>query len=188
MTVTELLPCAVQGAGLLPTVFHVDSRGSFAKPFSAAGRPAALTGFEVREVFWSRSETGVVRGLHFQRPPTAVAKIVFVTAGRVLDVVVDLREDSPTFGCHDVIELGESTGAVYVPKGCAHGFEVVDGPAVTCYLQDGPFDPATDTGIRWDSAGIAWTTRFPTLSPRDAALPALDELPSVPTADWTRRA
>jgi len=174
----------VAGALHLHTPFHPDARGGFGKPFSAAALAAVLPGFEVAEMFWSRSAPGVVRGLHFQRPPTAVAKLVFVTQGRIRDVVLDLRADSPTYRRHAVVELDESSGAVFVPVGCAHGFEVLDGPATTCYLQGGAFDPATDAGVRWDSAGIEWATAEPVLSDRDRALPTLDAIEALPTAAW----
>ena len=171
--------CDIPGAGLLRPPFMTDARGSFTKPFSGGFELSPGRPFAIAEVFWSSSELGVVRGLHFQNPPTAVAKIVFVVTGAVRDVVLYLRVGSPTFGRHSVFELHESSGAVVVPAGCAHGFEVVEGPAVTCYLQDGPFDPLTDTGIRWDSCGVEWTTDTPLLSERDRALPPLDDVLSL---------
>lgn len=125
--------------------------------------------------------------MHFQRPPSAVAKLVFVSQGRIRDVILDLRSDSPTFTKHVAVELDEAGGAVFVPVGCAHGFEVLDGPAVTCYLQSGDFDPATDAGVRWDSAAIAWTVADPQLSERDRTLPALADLPALTAAEWGGR-
>lgn len=182
MNATEL---AVTGALLLHTPYRPDTRGSFGKPFSVE-TSALLPGFDVAEMFWSRSAAGVVRGLHFQDPPTAVAKLVFVTRGRIRDVVLDLRVDSATYRRHAAVELDEAGGTVFVPVGCAHGFEVLDGPAVTCYLQSGGFDPATDAGVRWDSAGIDWTTTEPLLSERDQALPALEGLAGLTEAEWNR--
>jgi dTDP-4-dehydrorhamnose 3,5-epimerase len=132
----------------------------------------------VKEMYWSRSRSGVIRGLHFQNPPTAVAKIVFATQGRIRDVVLDLRIGSPTYASVVEFELTERSGAVVVPRGCAHGFEVLEGPAITCYLQDGPFDSTTDTGVRWDTAGIVWKTKEPVVSVRDSKLPRLDTLVS----------
>lgn len=182
MTSTEL---PIAGALQLHAPFRTDARGGFAKPFSAADE--VLPGFAVAEVFWSRSAAGVVRGLHFQNPPTAVSKLVFVTQGRIRDVILDLRADSATFGQHAAVELDETSGAVFVPVGCAHGFEVLDGPAVTCYLQGGGFDPATDAGVRWDSAGISWATGEAVLSERDRNLPALADLPQLTAAQWHQR-
>jgi dTDP-4-dehydrorhamnose 3,5-epimerase len=182
MNVMEL---PIGGALQLHTTFHTDARGGFAKPFAAADD--VLPGFSVAEVFWSRSAGGVVRGLHFQNPPTAVAKLVFVTQGRIRDVILDLRADSPTFGQHVAVELDETTGPLFVPVGCAHGFEVLHGPAVTCYLQGAGFDPDTDAGVRWDSAGVAWAHGDPVVSDRDRNLPVLAELPQLTAAQWNRR-
>lgn len=169
----------VPGAGLLVTPFHSDRRGSFTKPYSPDALAAAGIDMRIAEVYWSGSRPGTVRGLHFQNPPTAVAKIVFAVGGRVTDVVVDLRVGSPTFGQHARFDLTPGSGSVVVPVGCAHGFEVVgDDDAVLCYLQDAPFDPATDAGVRWDSAGIDWATTAPVTSDRDAALPRLADFRS----------
>lgn len=182
-----LVSTSPTGARMLPAPLHADERGVFCKPFAAARIATQVSGFTAAEVFWSRSEAGVVRGLHYQRPPSAVAKIVFVVQGRVRDVVLDLRSDSPTFGVCDVVELDESSGAFFIPRGFAHGFEVVTGPATMCYLQDGPFDPVTDTGIRWDSVGVEWTTPDPILSQRDHDLPVWTERAGRPSSEWTHR-
>ena len=181
-------PSAVPGAGRIAAPFFDDVRGGFTKVFGAEALDRAGITFDVLEVYWSRSHTGVIRGLHFQNPPTAVAKIVFCTQGRIHDVVVDLRCGSPTYASVVEFELNESSGAVVVPRGCAHGFEVLDGPAVTCYLQDGAFDPATDAGVRWDSASIAWTTAAPVVSDRDRALPRFDAFSSPFGPDGAPRA
>jgi dTDP-4-dehydrorhamnose 3,5-epimerase len=164
----------LRGVGRVSGHFFDDARGGFTKVFGAEALATAGISFDVQEVYWSRSHAGVVRGLHYQNPPTAVAKIVFATQGRIRDFVLDLRAGSATYKHVAEFELTERSGAVVVPRGCAHGFEVLEGPAVTCYLQDGPFDPATDTGVRWDSAGIAWNTADPVVSDRDRALPTLD--------------
>jgi dTDP-4-dehydrorhamnose 3,5-epimerase len=165
------------------TPYFEDARGGFTKVFGPAALQAAGIDFVVSEMYWSRSHAGVVRGLHFQNPPTAVGKIVFVSLGRIRDVVLDLRAGSITYGELAEFELTERSGAVVVPLGCAHGFEVLSGPAITCYLQDGPYDPETDAGVRWDTAGIVWETTEPIVSERDRALPRLDELHTPFTVD-----
>lgn len=185
---TTVSALRIPGVVRIEPPFATDPRGSFAKPYSAEQLRAQGVELSIREVFWSRSETGIVRGLHFQYPPAAVAKLVFVVGGRVRDVVLDLRTDSPTAGQHEVVELDEAAGGLLVPVGCAHGFEVVDGPAVMCYLQDGPFDPSADAGVRWDSAGVDWQTREPMLSERDRALPPLRALEPLSESDWASRA
>lgn len=158
--------------------FHQDARGSFAKPYSQAVLEGLGVPFPLAEVYWSQSAAGTVRGMHFQVPPTTIAKIVFATAGRVRDVVLDLRVGSPSYGLFEVFDLGPESGSIVVPVGCAHGFEVVDGPACLTYLQVGDFDSATDAGVRWDSFGMDWKTVDPILSARDSALPPLNEFDS----------
>jgi len=178
-------PSPVAGVGRIAAPFFDDLRGGFTKIFGATALEAAGITFDVQETYWSRSSTGVIRGLHFQSPPAAVAKIVFATQGRIRDVVLDLRVGSPTYGTVWKLELGEKSGAVVVPRGCAHGFEVLDGPAITCYLQDGPFDPAADAGVRWDSASVEWKTTEPIVSARDSALPRFDTFVSPFGPDGT---
>lgn len=168
-----LEPSALPGVGRLRPPFHQDARGSFAKPYSRAARELLGLAPAVDEVYWSQSVVGTIRGMHFQVPPTAIGKLVFVTAGRVRDVVLDLRVGSPAYGSFEVFDLEADGGAIIVPVGCAHGFEVVDGPACLVYLQEGDFDPETDAGIRWDSFGMEWSTAQPVVSARDQSLPSL---------------
>lgn len=167
-------PSLLDGVGVVVPPFHSDLRGGFTKVFSDAALDALGVAFTIREVYWSTSHTGVIRGLHFQTPPAAVAKLVFVTLGTIRDVVLDLRPSSSTYGRYAQFELTATSGAIHVPRGCAHGFEVLEGPATTCYLQDGPFVPDADAGVRWDSAGIDWLTADPIVSERDRALAAFD--------------
>lgn len=177
-------PSALAGVGRIAAPFFDDVRGGFTKVFGAAALDEAGISFDVQEVFWSRSHTGVIRGLHYQNPPAAVAKIVFTMQGRIRDIVLDLRAGSATYARVAEFELAERSGAVVVPRGCAHGFEVLDGPAVTCYLQDGPFDAANDTGVRWDTVGIVWKTAEPVVSDRDNALPRFDTFESPFVPNW----
>jgi len=171
-------PATVPGAGLVTVPWHTDRRGSFTKPFSPDVLRALGSEFHVAEVYWSGSATGTIRGMHLQAPPHALRKLVFVVAGRIRDVVVDVRRGSPTYGQIATWDLEPSGRAVLVPSGCAHGFEVLEGPAAMCYVQDGGFDAETDGGVRWDSVGAPWTTAAPLVSDRDAALPRLDEYES----------
>ena len=178
-------PSAIPGAGRLRPPFHQDARGSFTKPYSRAVRDLLGSDPALAEVYWSQSVAGTIRGMHFQLPPTAIGKVVFATAGRVRDVVLDLRVGSPAYGTFDVFELAADGSAVVVPRGCAHGFEVIDGPACLVYLQDGDFDPDTDAGIRWDSFGMEWSTDQPVVSARDQSLPSLAQFDSPFTWDRT---
>ena len=170
-------------SGLLvvePQVFG-DSRGYFFESFNAA-KFAELTGIDTQFVQdnESRSSYGVVRGLHMQLPPHAQAKLVRVVEGRVLDVAVDLRKDSPTFGKHFAIELtGENHLQVYIPKGFAHGFSVLSETAVFQYKCDGYYAPASEAAIAWNDPDLAIDWKLPieavVLSDKDRNHPSLKE-------------
>ena len=158
-----------------------DSRGYFFESFNAA-KFAEQTGIDPQFVQdnESRSSYGVVRGLHMQLPPHAQAKLVRVVEGRVLDVAVDLRKDSPTFGKHFAIELtGENHLQVYIPKGFAHGFSVLSETAVFQYKCDGYYAPASEAAIAWNDPdfGIDWKlpSEDAVLSDKDRNHPSLKE-------------
>ena len=158
-----------------------DSRGYFFESFNAA-KFAEQTGIDTQFVHdnESRSSYGVVRGLHMQLPPHAQAKLVRVVEGRVLDVAVDLRKDSPTFGKHFAIELtGENHLQVYIPKGFAHGFSVLSETAVFQYKCDGYYAPASEAAIAWNDPDLAIDWKLPieavVLSDKDRNHPSLKE-------------
>lgn len=142
-----------------PRVFD-DSRGYFFESFNARDF-AEATGLDVEFVQdnESKSRYGVVRGLHFQRPPYTQAKLVRCVRGAVLDVAVDLRRGSPTYGQHVAVELSESNHRqFYVPKGFAHGFSVLSDEAVFQYKCDAYYEPSSEAGILIldTSLGIDW--------------------------------
>jgi dTDP-4-dehydrorhamnose 3,5-epimerase len=176
----ESRPSRLPGCVELRPTIHRDSRGSFAKPFHASTFEALGLATGWKELFYSASGRGVVRGLHFQVPPAAQAKLVCCLAGEVLDVVVDVRAGSPTYGCFDTFLLnGKDMRAVFVPEGCAHGFAALTDGAVVAYAVTHEHDPEHDTGLRWDSVpGIPWPFAMPTVSERDAALPAFESFTS----------
>lgn len=119
-------------------------------------------------------QKGIIRGLHYQIPPHAETKLVRVACGRVLDVIVDIRKDSPTFGQWDAIELSEDNyKSLYIPKGFAHGFCTLSDLAIVQYKVDEPYAPHAENGIRWDDQAlrIEWPIEEPLVSDRDRALP-----------------
>jgi dTDP-4-dehydrorhamnose 3,5-epimerase len=133
----------------------------------------------VAEFYYSRSSTGVIRGLHFQSPPHDHAKAVVCIVGSIFDVVVDLRFGSPTYAEHATFLLDAAApSAVHVPAGCAHGFQALSNDALVGYLVSSEHEPSSDTGIRWDSAGIDWPLANPLVSSRDQSLPRLADLVS----------
>lgn len=178
----KIIETEIQGLFIIEPDVYGDSRGYFFESFSKK-RFEEQTGINVDFVQdnESRSTYGVVRGLHFQRPPHAQAKLVRVVSGRVLDVAVDLREGSPTYGKHVAVELsGENHRQVFIPKGFAHGFSVLSEEAVFQYKCDDYYAPETEGAVAWDDPDIAIDWRIPAddmiLSERDKKHPRLSEL------------
>ncbi|GAB4249664.1 MAG: dTDP-4-dehydrorhamnose 3,5-epimerase [Candidatus Methylacidiphilales bacterium] len=156
-----------------PKVF-CDERGVFVKTFHEAIWREAGIHFVVQEEFYSTSRAGVLRGMHFQVPPQAHDKIVTCLHGAVLDVVVDLRVGSPTFGRWQSFDLSEDNRHVlFIPAGLAHGFLARTDGCLVHYKTSTMHSPENDRGIRWDSFGMDWGEAAPLVSPRDAGFPAL---------------
>lgn len=172
-----LRPTAIPGCFELQLPRHDDHRGTLVKTFQHSVFRSLGLRTDFVEQFHSRSRAGVVRGLHLQRPPSALAKIVTAVSGVAWDVVLDVRAGSPTFGAHDVIGLSaRRANAVFIPEGCAHGFLAQEDDTVLAYWVTAEHDRAADDGIRWDSAGIDWPLDAPpVLSTRDLALPPFDQ-------------
>lgn len=177
VTETKLIGCFI----IEPKVFK-DSRGYFFESFNQH-RFNELIGKNIDFVQdnESFSSKGVLRGLHFQTGEYAQAKLVRVIKGMVLDVVVDLRKDSPTFSKHFSIELSEDNKKqLFVPRGFAHGFIVLSETAIFSYKCDNFYNSASEQGLRYDdtSLGIDW--RLPTkefiVSEKDLVLPTLSTL------------
>ena len=176
----EVEESRIPGLLRLHPVVHFDDRGAFVKMyhedwFADIGIPTVWP-----ERFYSRSHCGVIRGLHFQNPPAEHEKLVYCAHGAVLDVVVDLRVGSPTYGEFELFHLDdESWNMVFAPKGMAHGFASLSDETVMAYATSTVHDPTRDTGIRWDSVSIPWPFEKPIVSSRDAALPAFADYVSV---------
>ena len=145
-----------------------DDRGTFVKTYHREWFQSLGLRTDWVEQYYSVSKPGVVRGLHFQLPPHDHAKLVYCISGRVLDVALDLRKGSPTYGEHIRRELSaEKSNMLYLPAGLAHGFSTYGEPATLVYNVTSVYHPASDTGIRWDSAGIKWPHKKPKVSDRD---------------------
>lgn len=174
-------PLPLAGACVVEPFVHADKRGSFVKSFHAEQLAAAGLHFELREEFYSVSRRGVLRGMHFQTPPFAHQKLVSCVAGRVLDVLVDLRRGGGTFGKFCALELAsERPQLVWVPPGLAHGFLSLADESCVIYRTDREHAAEHDRGIRWDSFGCDWPMNGTELiiSPRDWAHPALADFAS----------
>lgn len=178
----RLIETGLPGLALLePKVFR-DERGFFLESYSEA----AFDSLGIRARFvqdnhaYSR-QAGVLRGLHFQLPPFAQAKLVWVVRGSVLDVALDLRRDSPTFGRHFPVELSaENMRRLFIPRGFAHGYVTLEPDTEFLYKVDAPFSPQVDAGILWNDPdlGINWPVAEPVLSSKDRLLPRLKDFDS----------
>ena len=156
-----------------------DERGRFLKVFNRDAFSALSMPVEFAEVYYSVSKRGVIRGLHFQTPPAEHAKLVYCTAGKVQDAVVDLRVGSPTFGHCAVLELSAAeANMLFIPPGIAHGFGVLSETATMVYHVTSQYSKEHDEGILWSSAGIPWSIESPVLSPRDRIHPAMESFSS----------
>ncbi len=175
VTPTEALPDVLI---LEPRVFR-DDRGFFVETYHAPRYRAAGIDAAFVQDNHSRSERGTLRGLHWQTAPHPQAKLVRVLAGEVLDVAVDIRAGSPTFGrWASVILSADNFRQLFIPVGFAHGFLVLSDRAEIEYKCSDVYDPASERGLMWNDPdlAIAWPTTAPILSPRDQGHP--------PFADW----
>ena len=137
-----------------PSVFG-DNRGYFLESFNLEKFEENVCKIKFVQDNESKSSKGVLRGLHFQKPPFNQAKLVRCVKGRVMDVAVDVRKGSPTYGKHVTVELtGDNKKQLFVPRGFAHGFSVLSETAVFAYKVDNAYAPEYDFGIRWNDKDL----------------------------------
>lgn len=176
MKVSPLGPAGVQ---IVEPSVHGDSRGWFKE----AWRDDAFSHLEFVQMNMSHSRGGVIRGLHYQEP-RGMSKLVFVVHGEILDVAVDIREGSPTFGQWWRAELSAANHVqLMIPAGFAHGFEVLSETATIGYLVTDRYIAANDRAIRWNdpAIGITWGLSDPIISERDASAPLLADAAVLPS-------
>lgn len=181
----------IDGALLLTPSPHVDARGFFTRTFDAdVWRGAGLDPCAFVQDSLSRSARGVVRGMHV-RAGAGESKLVRCSFGEIYDVVVDLRPGSPTFRRRRSFLLSAEQGtSLYVPAGCAHGFQALTEPADVAYRIDRPHDPAEDVTIAFDDPdlGVSWPLAVARVSPRDRAGASLADALAGPLAGDARAA
>lgn len=181
LTVT---PTAIPAVKILEPRRHGDARGYFSETWTR--RRMQENGLDLDFVQDNESLSsvpGAVRGLHFQSHPNAQDKLIRVLAGRILDVAVDLRRSSPTYGQHVAVELSAENGRqLLVPIGFAHGLCTLEPNTVVAYKVTAYYSPADDLGVAWDDPdlAIAWPVAKDAalLSPKDAKQPAFRDLPA----------
>ena len=172
---------AIPDVVIIEPKVHGDSRGYFVETFRQ-DKLEEFLGYQINfcQDNESKSSKGVLRGLHYQLPPHAQTKLVRVIYGRVLDVAVDIRKNSPTFGQHVAVELsGENKKQLLIPRGFAHGFVVLEDDTVFAYKVDNYYSPECDRGIAFDdkNLNIDWILNHNelNLSAKDIKQPKLNE-------------
>ena len=177
----KVLKTDIEGVVILEPEIYGDERGYFFEAYSQRRFDELVGVVRFVQENESKSRYGVVRGLHYQRGEAAQAKLVSVVKGCVLDVAVDIRRDSPTFGKYVAVELSEQNKRqMYVPRGFAHGFAVLSDEAVFQYRCDNYYAPAEERGIAWNdpAIGIDWGVPLEQviLSAKDTVNPLLADV------------
>ena len=173
----RFVPTALAGAYMIEVEPHEDSRGFFARTFCA--REFAEHGIEINFVQCSVSMNrtrGTLRGMHYQLPPAGEAKLVRCTAGAIRDVIVDLRQNSPTYLQHFSVELtAQNRCALYVPKTFAHGFQTLEDDTEIFYQMSEFYAPDKSAGVRFDDPklGIQWPLPVAAIADKDRTWPLL---------------
>ncbi|WP_191084875.1 dTDP-4-dehydrorhamnose 3,5-epimerase [Roseococcus microcysteis] len=187
----KVTPLAIPDVLLIEPSRFGDARGFFSEVWKKSALSAAGLAVEfVQDNHSFSRDVGVLRGLHFQRPPHAQGKLVRVVRGRILDVVVDIREGSPTYGQHVTAEISAANWRqIWVPRGFAHGLITLEPDTEVLYKVDGEYNAEADGGIAWNdpALGIEWPlpVEGPTLSAKDANAPRLAEAGVIfPRGSW----
>jgi len=151
----KFVKTAISGLYILEPLVFGDNRGYFLESFNLEKFKENVYPINFVQDNESKSSRGVLRGLHFQKPPYAQAKLVRCIEGKILDVVVDIRKGSPTYGKHLAVELsGENKRQLFVPRGFAHGFSVLSESAVFAYKVDNSYARESDYGIKWNDEDL----------------------------------
>lgn len=171
---------ALPGVLIIVPPRHGDDRGFFSESWNRRSLEAAGVSLPefVQDNHSLSRQAGTVRGLHYQSPPHAQGKLVRCGRGRLLDIAVDARRDSPTYGQWVGVELSFENGRqLWIPAGFLHGFVTREPDTEIVYKCTAHYDRDSDGAVRWDSLGIDWGVESPMLSPKDAGAPAF--------ADWS---
>ena len=180
----EVIKTAIDGVVIIEPKVFGDHRGYFFESFSESRFNELVRETRFVQDNESKSRYGVLRGLHFQKPPYAQSKLVRVVKGAVLDVAVDIRKGSPTFGQHVAVELTEGNHRqFFVPRGFAHGFVVLTDEVIFQYKCDNYYHPGSEGGIAWNdpTIGMNWGVAEADiiLSEKDRQNPTLAELGEI---------
>jgi len=176
MRIEEMM---IKGVYLLRGITFKDTRGISFQPYSEESLKEVGIKIEVKDILYSVSFKNVIRGMHFQLPPFTQSKLVTVISGEIMDVLLDLRVNSESYGKFTSVKLTDNEGLmIYIPKGIAHGFLSLADKSIVLYIMDSPYVPEYDSGIKYDSFGYEWNVSKPVLSDRDLALQRFNEFKS----------
>jgi len=172
----KIIETEIQGVYIIENYHAEDSRGGFTKTYNENLFRENHFCVDFKESYFSVSKKNVIRGMHFQMPPDDHEKLVYVAKGEILDVVLDLRKLSSTYGKSVKVLLSDKNHrSIYIPKGLAHGFRSIIDETITVYNVSTVYNQANDSGIRFDSFDFDWEIRKPVLSDRDLNLMSFDE-------------
>ena len=175
----EIIKTPFEGLFVLQTVNFQDNRGGFQKLFNSDFFEDNGLDSDFKEFYYSVNKANVVRGMHFQTPPFEHTKVVYVSKGRIKDVVLDIRKKSATFGKCFSIELDDQKGLyLYIPKGFAHGFVSLEDGSIVNYAQTTCYAKDNDCGIDASSIGFDWGIQNPIRSGRDLTFEKLIDFKS----------
>jgi len=164
----NIIETPFEGLLLLETVNFTDHRGGFQKLFNYDFFNENNLDTDFKELYFSVSKKNIIRGMHFQLPPFEHTKLVYVSKGSILDVVVDLRKQSKTYKRYFNIEINDSDAkCLYIPKGFAHGFLSLKDDTIVNYAQTSCYAKNADVGIAYNSFGFDWGLESPIVSERD---------------------
>lgn len=164
----KITPTQLQGVYIIEQDVFKDKRGAFVKTFQRSFFAEHGLECDFVENYYTKSHEDVIRGMHFQAHPHDHAKLVTVIQGTIIDVILDIRRASPTYGQHVEIELSrENRRSIYIARGLAHGFGTLSDSAIAYYMVTSEYAPDHDKGIRFDSFGYRWPITTPIISDRD---------------------
>ncbi|AEF85343.1 dTDP-4-dehydrorhamnose 3,5-epimerase [Treponema primitia ZAS-2] len=159
---------SLPGLYILTNQIFYDSRGSFKKVFTETDFKSLSLESNFSELYYSINKKDVIRGMHFQVPPMDHVKMIYVITGKIVDVCLDLRQTSKTFGEYFSYTLsGNDADYLYIPKGIAHGFASLENNTIVHYAQTTCYSKEHDFGIKYDSFGFNWNIQDPIISDRD---------------------
>lgn len=172
----KLINTSFEGLLIIRHKVFSDNRGLFVKTYNQEIFKQLNIDIEIKERYYSVSHKNVIRGMHFQTPPEDHIKLVTVVAGKILDVVLDIRKHSKTFGKSFSIKIDAKEGkTIYIPKGFAHGFLSLEDNTIVEYNQTTGYAPNSDSGIRYDSFDFDWNTAIPVISERDQSFVSFNQ-------------